>query len=147
MKPSTSARCMGGSPSLSEIRRSATGETQQSTFETGVDLHRMVDAIKQASDGSRGDVRLARFVGFFELDFPRYCEGDLKSGSSRNDPNWRTLICGNKFDDRRRLRGRTIVVGGIGATDGTQSSHEPDREDEGVKSRATIKIPVHDGLY
>jgi hypothetical protein len=89
----------------------------------------------QASVGcrSRGDVRLARFVDFFELDFPGYSEGDLKSGSSRNDPNWRTLICGNKFDDRLRLRGQTIVVGGIGATDGTQSSHEPDCEDEGVK--------------
>src|ERR1700740_426100 len=63
----------------------------------------------------------------------RYSEGDLKSGSSRNDPNWRTLICRNKFDDRLGLRGQTIVVGGIGATDGTQSSHEPDCEDEGVK--------------
>jgi hypothetical protein len=37
------------------------GESHQPTFETAVDLHRLVDAIKQASDNgrSRGDVRVA----------------------------------------------------------------------------------------
>jgi predicted dehydrogenase len=36
------------------------GDSRQLTFETAVNLHRLVDAIKQASDnGSRGDVRMA----------------------------------------------------------------------------------------
>jgi predicted dehydrogenase len=29
------------------------GESHQPTFETAVDLHRLVDAIKEASDGGR----------------------------------------------------------------------------------------------
>ena len=53
--------------------------------------------------------------------------------SSRNDPNWWNLICGNKLDDRRRLRGQPIVVGGIGPTDSAQSSDEPDCEGDGIK--------------
>jgi hypothetical protein len=73
------------------------------------------------------------------------CEGDSKSRSRRDDVNGWSLIRWNKFDDRPRLRDRTIGVGSIGPTDRAQSSHKPDCEEEGIKKRAANKIPVHDG--
>ena len=45
------------------------------------------------------------------------CKGASRSRSRRDDVNGWSLVCWNKFDDRSRLRDRTIGVGGIGATD------------------------------